>query len=154
MQNVEGAIFIAPNFGINSPAAGLLTWPFARQWVPLILGAERVSKPRNPLHEKYWTTTYPSVALLPMAALVDRVTKADYSSVNIPALFYYSNDDQVVDPMRTAAFMAGWGGATSSVLVEMGAGDDAFSHLIAGDIVSPRQTPIAVEAILAWINTL
>lgn len=154
MQNVEGVIFISPNFGINSPVAGLLTWPFARYWVPLILGADRITTPRNPLHEKYWNTTYPSVALLPMAAVVEGVNRADFSSVNIPALFYYSDNDQVVDPMRTAAFIQGWGGATSRIIVEMGVGDDEFSHLITGDIVSPRQTPIAIKAILAWVDTL
>ncbi|MGB2461586.1 MAG: alpha/beta hydrolase, partial [Candidatus Puniceispirillaceae bacterium] len=56
MENVGGFIFVSPNFGINSRAASLLTWPFARQWLPLIVGDSRNSEPRNMLHARYWTT--------------------------------------------------------------------------------------------------
>ena len=38
IKNIAGFIFISPNFAINNRAATLLTWPFARHWVPLIIG--------------------------------------------------------------------------------------------------------------------
>ena len=89
MENVGGLIFVSPNFGINSRAASLLTWPFARQWLPLIVGDSRNSEPRNMLHARYWTTTYPTTALLPMAALVE-ADGGRFSGMSAPALFYYS----------------------------------------------------------------
>ena len=153
-DHVKGYIFMSPNFGINNPFAGLLTWPLARYWVPLILGDTRQSTPRNALNERYWTTTYPTTALLPMAALVKAVTDADVSTAQTPALFYYSLEDQVVDPARTIDIANRWGGNATSITVTMGTDDDTFSHVIAGDIVSPGQTDAAITAIHGWITSL
>lgn len=152
MENVGGFIFVSPNFGINSRAASLLTWPFARQWLPLIVGDSRNSEPRNMLHARYWTTTYPTTALLPMAALVEAVMGEDFSGMSVPALFYYSTDDLVVDPAETATFADQWGGAVAFVHPQLGNGDDEYAHVIAGDIVSPRQTGFAVEEMLRWLS--
>jgi pimeloyl-ACP methyl ester carboxylesterase len=151
---VEGIVFISPNFAIGAPSAALLTWPFARHWVPLIVGEMRHTEPRNPLHARYWTTSYPSRALLPMAALVAAVDQSDFSNVQVPALFYFSKDDQVVNPDATAKFLSRWGGPAKAVTVEMGVDDDQYSHLIAGDIVSPGQNDAAVRTILDWIAGL
>jgi pimeloyl-ACP methyl ester carboxylesterase len=154
MTHVAGIVFIAPNFGLQNKASPVLTWPFARQWVPPLVGAMRDSPPRNPLHARYWTTRYPTVALLPMAALVDRVVAADLASVTVPALFYFSPDDKIVRPDRTATVAGRWGGPASVVTPVLGQADDPLAHIIAGDIVSPGQTASAVAAILAWVRAL
>jgi len=154
MANISGIIFVSPNFGINNRAAALLTWPLSRHWVPWILGDTRDNEPRNARHAQFWTTRYPTVALMPMAAIVKAVADADFSGVSVPALFYYSADDQVVDPERTVAFARGWGGPVTLAEIVLQDGDDQFSHVIAGDIVSPQQTEPAVQAMLAWIRGL
>ena len=151
MESVDGIIFVSPNFGINNPAASLLTWPFARQWLPLFLGGNRSSEPRNALHARFWTTTYPTTALLPMAALVETVIGRDFSRVSVPALFYYSKDDLVVDPVQTNLFVEGWGGSKTVVHPKLGENDDKYAHVIAGDIVSAHQTGFAVDGILRWL---
>ena len=152
--HIKGFIFVSPNFGINNPFAGLLTWPLAQHWVPLILGDTRQSTSRNALNARYWTTTYPTTALLPMATLVKAVVNADFSTAQTPALFYFSTDDQVVDPANTINVASRWGDTATSITVTMGADDDEFSHVIAGDIVSPGQTEAATITMLDWINGL
>ena len=97
---IHGLILISPNYGINNMFARMLTWPSARLWVPLIIGKTQSSKIRNKLHEKYWTTKYPTAALFPMAALVKKVTKQDFSKIKIPTLFYFSYQDKVIDPFQ------------------------------------------------------
>ncbi len=154
MQDVAGIIFISPNFGLQNPAARLLTLPFARHWVPLLAGEMRESTPRNRLHEKFWTTRYPTIALLPMAAIVAAVDKADFSSVNKPALFYFSQDDKVVRAEKTEAFAKRWGGSVRIVNPVLTGDDDRLAHLIAGNIVSPDQNSFAVQKILTWIKQL
>jgi esterase/lipase len=154
MENIGGIIFVSPNFAINSRAANLLTWPFARQWVPLVIGKEQQGNPRNDLHARYWMMTYPTTALMPMAAIVAAVDRESYDDVEVPALFYYSRQDQVVAPEKTAAFARSWGGESNSIIASLTADDDRFSHIIAGDIVSPNQTESAVEHMLAWITGL
>jgi esterase/lipase len=154
MENIGGIIFVSPNIAINSRAANLLTWPFARQWVPLVIGKEQQGNPRNDLHARYWMMTYPTTALMPMAAIVAAVDRESYDDVEVPALFYYSRQDQVVAPEKTAAFAGSWGGESNSIIASLTADDDRFSHIIAGDIVSPNQTESAVEQMIAWITGL
>jgi alpha-beta hydrolase superfamily lysophospholipase len=154
MENIGGIIFVSPNFAINSHAANLLTWPFARQWVPLVIGKEQQGNPRNDLHARYWMMTYPTTALMPMAAIVAAVDREAYNDVDIPALFYYSRQDQVVAPEKTAAFARSWGGESKTITATLTADDDKFSHIIAGDIVSPNQTESAIDYMFAWITGL
>ena len=154
VEKVAGIIFISPNFAIRSRAASLLTWPFARQWVPLVVGSWQKGSPRNEQHARYWTIEYPTTALMPMAAIVAAVDAQSFADVQIPALFYYSREDQVVVPEKIAAFAKSWGGPAKTIIARMTAADDKFSHIIAGDIVSPNQTQAAVGHFLAWIKDL
>ena len=154
MADVAGIIFVSPNFALQNAAAPLLTWPYARHWVPLIVGDMRQSKPRNAQHGRYWTTRYPTVALLPMAALVAAVDDAEFSAVTTPALFYFSPDDRVVRPDRTVEIAKKWGAATRIITPQLTPQDDPLAHLIAGDIVSPGQTNFAVEQMLDWIRQI
>ncbi|MFY0618046.1 alpha/beta hydrolase [Shimia sp.] len=154
MQNVTGLIFVSPNFGINNPLASLLTLPAARQWVPLLAGAERSFEPLSDAQETYWTTRYPSTAVLQMAALVKRVFDKDVSSINIPALFWFSDADQVVDPAKTHDFAQRWGDAATVAVQTLGVDADPSAHVIAGDIVSPDETAKAVDVFVQFINNL
>ncbi|MEM1429036.1 MAG: alpha/beta fold hydrolase [Pseudomonadota bacterium] len=153
-ERVAGIAFVSPNFGINHPAAPLLTWPWARQWAPALFGAERSFAPVNERHALHWTTRYPSVAVLPMAALVGSAIGLDHRSARIPAIFLYSEHDAVVSPAATGSVVARWGGTAAAHPFVMGRGDDPASHVIAGDILSPGQTERAVEVIVRWAEGL
>ncbi|SLN17110.1 Thermostable monoacylglycerol lipase [Pseudoruegeria aquimaris] len=154
VEDVAGIVFVSPNFGINNPLAPLLTWPAARHWVGLVGGAERAFEPQNEGHGTYWTTRYPTVSVLPMAAAVKHAASQDYGSVSIPALFVFSDEDRVVRPDITREIAARWGGPVKIVNMDGGEGGDPFHHVIAGDILSPAGTQPAVEAIGAWIESL
>ncbi|KAG1647717.1 Mycophenolic acid acyl-glucuronide esterase, mitochondrial [Nymphon striatum] len=81
MQNVKGIAMISPNFRVRSPAAVVLEWPLVRSWAAIVAGAERSFAPHNEAHGKYWTTIYPTTALIPMSALVKYARDADYSKM-------------------------------------------------------------------------
>lgn len=150
-DRIAGVVYLSPNFGLKAPGSGLLTAPFAKQITRLIVGANRSFPPINEAQAKYWTTTYPSAALLPMAALVKAVSAMDMSSIHTPAFFYYSNEDQVVDAEATAQVFAAWGGpkarAEPASKVE-----DPYRHVLAGDALSPSGTAPAVNAISNWLD--
>jgi len=153
-EGVIGMIFVSPNFGINNPAAFLLTWPGARTWLPWIVGPRRSFEPANEGQATYWTTEYASTAVLPTAAVVKAVTALDHSSVTLPALFWFSDADQVVVPAATRQLAAAWGGPVTITNPELGADDDPYAHVIAGDILSPSQNDAAVTGMLEWIKLL
>ncbi len=153
-REMDGIIFVSPNFGIQAPAAAILTWPYARVWTPAVAGRRRCFEPVNEDHARFWTSCYPTEALLPMAALAEHAARADYSGVRIPALFLFAEADQVVSPKATKKVAEGWGGQTTLLPQVVGAGDDPYSHVIAGDILSPSMTAPVTAAILGWIKGL
>lgn len=154
MKDVAGIVMISPNFAINSPMAGMLMWPAARYWMPIFAGERRSFKPLNDQHAIFWTTQYPSVAVLPVAALVKAVHRADLGGVKTPALFMFSDNDQVVDATATHAAIAQWGGPVTLWQPQLTDADDPAQHVIAGDIVSPNQTAPVVTRILNWAKEL
>lgn len=151
-DRIAGIVLISPNFAINNSAAPLLTFPFARDFVPLVAGRERSFEPLNERHAANWTTRYPTVALLPMAAMVKRVAAMRFEDIRIPALFIYDPDDQVVDETVTAQVAQRWGGpVTTRVLDHSG---DPSNHVIAGDILSPENNDEVVGAIADFVRGL
>lgn len=154
MTDVAGMVLISPNFGINNSLAPLLTWPGARFWLPPLAGARRSFEALNDAHARYWTTEYPSVAVMPMAALVHHVRGMDFGLVRVPALFMFSTDDQIVRPEVTQKIATAWGAPARVYHPRLGPGDDPTAHVIAGDILSPGQTDPAVAEILDWARGL
>lgn len=153
-KTILGYIFISPNFGINHKLANLISWPYSEYWLHLFIGKTRTIKPRNELDKKFWTLSYPTKALIPMARLVKKINNIDFSNVNNPALFYFSMDDKVVEPKKTLEFIENWGGETKTINVKMSEIDDKYSHVIAGDILSPGQTEFARKKMVKWIKSL
>lgn len=153
-QNVAGMVFVSPNFGVNNPAARLLTWPFARSWIPLLVGRERTVESISPEHGKFWTNGYPIIATLPMAALVKKVISKSFGGVDIPALFIMSAKDTVVRPDMIERIAQRWGGEKQVFKVLPGPNDDVEAHVLAGDIFSPDLTEEVLKHILDWQSRL
>lgn len=154
MRAVAGIVFISPNFGLMSKTSGLLTVPFAEYFLPLFVGKERSWEAHNPDHAKWWTTSYPTAALFPMAAAVQATVGLPFEGVLTPALFVFSDADTVVNAKETRRVARTWGGPAEIWVVEVGDGDDPDSHVIAGDILSPSMTEPVSARIVEWINRL
>ncbi|MCR8827972.1 alpha/beta hydrolase [Pseudosulfitobacter koreensis] len=158
MDRVAGVVLVSPNFGVNNPYAAVLTWPLARTWAPWIAGDTIGFTPRNAAQERYWTTRYPSVAALPLGALVKAVNALEHDDFLVPALFWYSDADQVVDPQATdrvrRQWGAGWGTVATRAFPDLQQGDDPAAHVVAGEIMSPSQTELIVSGILGWIREI
>lgn len=149
-----GVVYISPNFGLkHTLARRVLDLPFARHWGHLIAGKTRSYDVQSHEHEAYWTTSYPTKSVYPMADAVRAVMKnADLGHIATPAFFAYNTADQVVSATQTEKVIGRWGGETTSHKLVKGPNDDAMGHLMAGDIFSPAQTkPLAAE-ILRWFT--
>lgn len=153
-RDLAGIVFMSPNFKVANPAAFLLTWPAARFWVPLLVGPHREFPTQNEGHAKYWTSSYPTVAALPMAALVEYADKQEFGVSNIPALFVFSEDDSVVSPQKTKEVAAEWGGPVTLAPQVLPPGNDPYNHNIAGDVLSPGMNEQVTEVILTWFEGL
>ena len=156
-QGVEAkaAILISPNYGLRSwIAQTLLDMPGVRKWGRYVVGKTRSFAPINDGHSAYWTTSYPTEALYPMADAVRAVRHADLSQITTPAMFVMNEADTVVHPKLTREVIARWGGPTTEDIVIPGPGDDVNGHVMAGDVFSPNQTEPLARRISAWLKTL
>lgn len=153
-DGIDALVFIAPNFGLQAGGSQLLTMPYARSFVPLLVGKERGFTPDNDEQAKRWTTTYPTTAVIPMAASVKAANALPFEEASHPALFIFADADKVVSAARTRQIAARWGSSVSLYPVAMQKEDDPSSHVIAGDIMSPSQTYPVAERILLWATGL
>lgn len=152
--DLDGIVLVSPNLELAQPGAWLLGKSFARLYVPLIAGSEISWEPQNEDHAKWWTHTYPIGAIFQMAALVTDVRSIDFQDIQVPAFFAYSPADQVVRATATKEVAATWGGPATSWELEPKEGVDPGAHVLTGDILSPANTDIFVERVLAWIGSL
>ena len=149
-EQLFSTVFFSPNFGVQSRMAPLLTWPLARYWAPLVDGDMQTNIPRNQLHARYWTTSYPTISLIPMMQLIDIVDDADLIPSKVPALFFFSPDDKVVDPQKTEDFISRWLGPKAIVRINGNDSEDELNHLITGQVVSPSQIKHASNTVINW----
>lgn len=149
-QDLAGVALISPNFAVNNTAAPLLTAPYVRDWLTRLVGEERSFTPVNAAHAAHWTTRYPSLSVVPMAALVEHVRNLDFGKVQVPAIFVYSEHDAVIVPAAVRDVYEAWGGPKEIHPMVMGPGDDPYSHVLAGDVLSPGQTDRVVTLLSDW----
>lgn len=149
-RNLAALVLISPNYAVQGASTGLLNMPWSETVLPMLLGATRSFEPVNPEHGKWWTTSYPSRAVFPMGALLKTVSLIDFRAIKVPALFMLSMQDQVVVADESKRVFERWGGAKQ--LIEVKDAQDPSKHVIAGDILSPGNTQMAVDAILEFLK--
>ena len=153
-RHVAGLVLLSPNFGLQRAGASLLTKPFARTLVPLIAGETVGWTPQNAEEGRWWTTSYPTVALLPMAALVAQTRALEVERIPVPLFVVYSPEDTVVSPEATLGIVKRWGGRTETWAIQPAPGIDTSNHVLTGDILSPATVDETVARLTTWIGGL
>lgn len=138
--SIAAMLLISPNFGPRNRQGELLAGPWGGTLLRLLVGETYEWQPANTAQARYWTWRYPAQALLPMMALVRLVRDSALESIRIPTLMLYSPEDQVVHP---AAIEQAYErlGASTKVLQTLDDPQDRSRHVLAGDILAPRDTP-------------
>ena len=149
-KDIIGLVMLSPNFATQSLPSWVANMPWAESLLPLIGGEERSWEPINEEQAKWWTTTYPMKAIFPMFELLQRVEAIDKSTIKVPAYFIYSPYDQVIVPAAIENVANQWGGSVKHMRVT--SDTDPSHHVITGDIVSPANTKMVVDAILDWVK--
>lgn len=144
-------ILISPNFGPRDPNSEILTWPWAKQLAPLLLGAEYSWEPQNAEQAQYWTHQYPSTALVTMLGLVKYVRESDLASIEKPVLVIYSPSDTVVNAQEIERRYAQFGSEVKE-LIPISQSANPEYHVLAGDILDPGNTQNVKEMILEFVG--
>ncbi len=154
VDQVTASVWLSPNFGVNSFAAPLLSQGGARWYLPYLIGETRSFDVQSEDHATYWTNSYPSVALLPMAAAVKEAAGRDYSNARTPALWIFSDGDRVIDHRETRRVAGEWGAISTIAQQDVPDGNDPYEHVIAGRVMSPGMTEPVVQQIATWLDGL
>lgn len=147
---IDGLVFISPNYGVQAGGAWLLTMPYGEQLANLIVGKERTFETHNDMHKRFWTWSYPTKALLPMAALTKLAAQTVVENIRQPVLMIYSEADKVIRPDLVKSVAARWGGKTE--LYALAKNNDPSSHVIAGDALSPSTSQEVADKIVSWVK--
>ncbi|MEM6512011.1 MAG: alpha/beta fold hydrolase [Pseudomonadota bacterium] len=151
MRNVSDIVLISPNFALNDERAALLTKPAGPLLADLMIGKMRSFEVHNEDHGLYWSSTYPTRAVVEAMRLVDFVEGSLPVSIPSRLLVVYSPDDQVISPTAVRAAVERIDTPDLSV-VEVTETDDRFRHVIAGDILSPSTTQSVADSVIDFLR--
>ena len=149
----DALVLLSPNYKLPDHRAPMLLWPWGNLIVRAVEGEYRQWEPHNEDHDRYWTTRYPSVALVQLQALLQIVEEQDWAAIETPTLVLYGPDDDIIDPSRTEERFPEIG-AQAKALVPLTEGEDPDRHVLAGDILSPSGTAEALVAVRAFLGGL
>lgn len=150
-EHVAAFILISPNFAPADSRSLVLLWPWGGQIAEFIAGPEQSWEPHSTLHEKYWTHSYPTRALLPMMGLISLINSLDLGLIETPVLVVYSPADQVVDATSTETLFTQIGSSQKRLVPYADAGDPK-QHVLAGDILSPNSTEALTTMIIDFVT--
>jgi alpha-beta hydrolase superfamily lysophospholipase len=153
-ERIAGAVMVSPNYGLRlRRLQAVLDAPLSAIWVPLLVKGPQ-GPPAANSQTGIWSSGYTVKAYAPMGQAMRAVRRADLGGIRTPALFAYSDADQVVDPGLSAAVMRRWGAPVRRLDIQPGPDDDPMAHVLAGDALSPGQTEGIVRATLDWVRTI
>ena len=152
-QRIAALILISPNYGPKRIESELLLLPWGETLLQLVEGPTYQFDPYNAQQEQYWTTKYPSEALLPMMGIVKLTRDKDLSSIQAPVLIMYSPDDQIVDSNAIQEMFTRFSSEQKNIISITDAGDPQ-QHVLAGNIMSSQTTDKVTNNILEFIRQL
>ena len=152
MDNVDAIIVMSPNFGPDDPAARWLTRPGGPLLARLMLGDTRTWEARNEQQALYWSTSYPTAAVIEVMRLIDLANDALSAPLEHSLLVLMSPNDGVVSPRLIREALARIE-APRMELKQFDEVGDQMNHVLAGDILSPENTTAVVSTVVEFVQT-
>ncbi len=153
ISRLHALLFLSPNFKVRSPFGFLLTWPFAYQWIPRVLGQNRTWEPENEMAARYWTHSYSTHALIEMQKTVDYIRSVKLADIHIPLAMMYMKYDPTVNSDAAVAAFEHWG-ARCKKLIQVSIDPDEPIHVFVGDITAPQRVAWCAEQFTGFLNSL
>ncbi|WP_187265408.1 alpha/beta hydrolase [Reinekea thalattae] len=150
-EQSHSLILVSPNFRPNHWAMNVFLWPWAKFWLPLLVGRKKGRAPQDKIAARYWTAPYPTSSLCHVAALAKAACQSDVASIQTPTLFIYCDDDKTVDSRVTDQVIKRWGSKRIRCLSEQ-AVEGTTNHVIVGDLARPESNHRITEEILRFIH--
>lgn len=150
MADVDALVLISPNLGLTDSASEWLIRPGGTLIARWMLGDTLSWTAHNELQERYWTTSYPTAAVIEVMRLVARARPHAPERIDQALLMLLSPDDSVVSPAAARAAFERIDSPRKR-LVEIDDAGDPSRHVLAGDILSPDTTEDVAALIVDFV---
>jgi len=148
---ISALVMLSPNFGLHRAVSEFLLYPGGKILLHLIEGPRYHFEPHNAQHQKYWTTQYPSKALIPLMQVVKLARDKDLRRIQHPTLMLYSPRDTVINAKLVPKYFARLGSPHKALHIISDLSDPQ-NHTLAGDILAPDSTQAVAEKILEFVS--
>ena len=150
-NKTHACLFLSPNFRVRSSFGFLLTWPFSKYWVHLILGRHHEWEPVSEAQARAWTHRYSTLALIEMQKTVDYVGGLDFGRFTVPlAMMYMENDSTIYPPSAIQVFNR-WG-AHRKKLIKVDLDGGTEEHVFVGENTAPHRLDWCFERLNAFLE--
>ncbi|EED32155.1 hypothetical protein NOR53_3173 [gamma proteobacterium NOR5-3] len=147
---VDSLVLVSPNFGPAGSGSGMVTGPYGPQLARLLLGERRSWTAANPLQEKYWSTDYPTAAIVEMMRLVNLAVMLTPEAGAPNAMLVYSPRDDVVSVSKLLEGFAALP-APRKKIHKVDEPQSLSPHVLTGDILAPGTSADIARLISAYI---
>ena len=152
-NRILGAVFISPCFGIPGWKVQLFRYPvWAKFLFPLFFGKLRVVTSQTEEASKWWSQVYPVLAIENLLLSVEKIWKSNFKCIKSPSLIIFSYKDPWISINRIQEIPKKWGGGSTLKPIHVKKNpEEDNSHVILGDVKSPKETANGVGIILEWV---
>ncbi|WP_455207425.1 alpha/beta hydrolase [Kaarinaea lacus] len=152
-SRIAALVLLSPNYGPKRKESEFLLLPWGSTILHFVEGPVYKFEPYNELQQQYWTTQYPSEALLSMMGIVKVTRDKDPTSIHTPVLVMYSPNDTIIDTQAVQAMYSQFASEIKKIIAVTDSGDPQ-QHILAGDILSPQTTQAVTNNIVEFIRRL
>ena len=145
--DIAALVLLSPNFAIRDWRVRFISGPFGRLLARLLIGEEYSFRPDSSGHAEFWTTHYPSQAIVALMDLLNHARSIHLDALKMPVLVIYTGQDTVVD---IAAIQARFDEiqAPAKLIVDL---PEATRHELTGDALAPETVRPVVQRILKFL---
>jgi len=151
-EQIAALVFFSPNFGLADAKGPLLAAPWGKQIAEMVIGPYRRGTVESEQHGKYWSTTYPTRALLPMMGLVKVAKKIPRRENKIPVFIIYSPHDTTVNASKIESFYDSITATKDRLVIDNPTATS--QHVIVGDILAPENNDAATDNTIEFLEKI
>jgi esterase/lipase len=150
-DKVHACLFMSPNFRVRNPFGFLLTWPWSRHWLHLILGKQRKWEPQSKAESECWTHEYSTLALIEMQKTVNWVNEQAVENISVPLAMMYLQNDSTIHPQSAVNIFLRWG-APLKRIIKVNIDEEAREHVFVGNITAPHRIEWTVDTFRKFVE--
>ncbi|HEY7666395.1 MAG TPA: alpha/beta fold hydrolase [Xanthobacteraceae bacterium] len=144
---IAALVLLSPNFRLRDWRAKFISGPLGRVLARLLIGADHSFRPDSPGHAEFWTTRFPSQAIVELMDLMNYARSIRLDHLKIPTLVIYTHEDTVVD-IDAIRERFDEIKATPKLIVDL---PEASRHELTGDALAPQTVTPVVRRIIAFL---